>query len=61
MLSVDVIDRLKTYILDHPPIHNDAAVWVDGMGWDQNKFDPPVFPTAVREILQLKPCLRDHD
>lgn len=36
-----VRQRLLEYLDDHPS--ND--IWIQGMGWDQTLFDPPVFPS----------------
>ncbi|KAJ2915095.1 hypothetical protein MD484_g5306, partial [Candolleomyces efflorescens] len=47
----DVIEALEKYVLDHPAdFQNDRDRWVEGMGWDQTKWNGgqgAEFPTAA--------------
>jgi hypothetical protein len=36
LFSIDVIHRLKQYLLANPDVQADKTVWLEGMGWDQN-------------------------
>lgn len=48
----EVIDRLKSYLENHPDIRDDTSRWIEGMGWDQTKWPGAQFPTAVSD-----PCI----
>ena len=54
----EVVERIKAYILAHPEILDDKAKWIEGMGWDQTKWDGAQFPTSVRELdaNPMRPC-----
>ncbi|KAJ3523168.1 hypothetical protein NMY22_g11566 [Coprinellus aureogranulatus] len=55
----DVVKALEEYILSHPDIQNDKGRWVEGMGWDQTKWnggEGAEFPTA--EDLNKSPILK---
>ncbi|KIY48515.1 amidohydrolase 3 [Fistulina hepatica ATCC 64428] len=41
-MAVDVVQRLREYVLTH-----ESEQWIEGWGWDQNKWPEPVFPTAA--------------
>ncbi|KAK0537269.1 hypothetical protein OC834_000841 [Tilletia horrida] len=43
----EVIARLEAYVQASELHREDASKWVEGLGWDQSKFDPPIFPTAA--------------
>ncbi|KII83661.1 hypothetical protein PLICRDRAFT_180263 [Plicaturopsis crispa FD-325 SS-3] len=43
----DVINRVKAYINAHPDILNDPTRWIEGVGWDQNRWEGKQFPTAA--------------
>lgn len=43
----EVIERIKQYIQSHPNVLNDPDRWIEGMGWDQTKWESKKFPTAV--------------
>ncbi|RDB23930.1 putative amidohydrolase YtcJ [Hypsizygus marmoreus] len=46
--SIDeIVRRTKEYVLAHPDVHNDRTRWIEGMGWDQTKWDDKQFPTAA--------------
>ena len=45
---LDVVERVKAYILSHPEVHSDKTRWIQGWGWDQTKWPIAQFPTAVR-------------
>lgn len=45
---LDVLERVKAYILSHPDVHSDTTRWIEGWGWDQTKWPIAQFPTAVR-------------
>jgi hypothetical protein len=47
----DVIQRIKQFIFAHPDVENDTSRWIEGMGWDQTKWEGAKFPTAVRPLL----------
>ncbi|KAK7039215.1 hypothetical protein VNI00_010120 [Paramarasmius palmivorus] len=50
----EVIERIKDYIVAHPDLSSDR--WIEGMGWDQNKWPESKFPTAAD--LDTDPLLR---
>ena len=45
---IDVVERVKAYILSHPDVQIDKTRWIEGWGWDQTKWPMAQFPTAVR-------------
>ena len=45
---LDVVERVKAYILSHPDVQFDTTRWIEGWGWDQTKWSIAQFPTAVR-------------
>ena len=45
---LDIVERVKAYILSHPDVQNDTTRWIEGWGWDQTKWPIAQFPTAVR-------------
>ncbi|KAG8970114.1 hypothetical protein FRC03_011132 [Tulasnella sp. 419] len=50
--SIDeIIHRVRDYILSRPEVLNDTSVWIESLGWDQNRFPGGQFPTAVRHLL----------
>ncbi|KAF5359593.1 hypothetical protein D9756_003425 [Leucocoprinus leucothites] len=52
----EVIERIKQYLKSHPDVLNDPSRWIEGMGWDQTKWENKQFPTA--EDLDQDPLLR---
>ena len=45
-----VVKALEDYVLAHPDLQNDKNRWIEGMGWDQTKWNGGAgaeFPTAV--------------
>ncbi|KAJ7647632.1 amidohydrolase family-domain-containing protein [Roridomyces roridus] len=55
--SVDeVVERIKSYILQHPDVHANTSRWIEGLGWDQTKWPGAQFPTAAD--LSKDPLLR---
>ncbi|KAG0707174.1 amidohydrolase family-domain-containing protein [Suillus ampliporus] len=55
--SVDeVLSRLKAYVLSHPDILRDPTRWIEGMGWDQNKWPGAQYPHA--DDFDREPLLR---
>ncbi|KAJ8588591.1 hypothetical protein M405DRAFT_246183 [Rhizopogon salebrosus TDB-379] len=42
----EVLSRLNAYVLSHPEILNDPTRWIEGMGWDQNKWPGAQYPHA---------------
>ncbi|KAF7315179.1 Amidohydrolase 3 [Mycena indigotica] len=51
----EVVERIKAYIVAHPKVHQDPNRWIEGMGWDQNRWGS-TFPTA--EDLSRDPVLK---
>ena len=45
---LEVVERVKAYILSHPDVQIDTTRWIEGWGWDQTKWPIAQFPTAVR-------------
>jgi len=54
----EIVERIKAYIMAHPEVLDDNTKWIEGMGWDQTKWDDAQFPTFVRELdaNPVKPC-----
>jgi hypothetical protein len=64
----DVIERLESYVRSDPKLMAFVAdnnieknvkdkPWIEGLGWDQTKWSPPIFPTAAdlsRSVLLRK-------
>lgn len=40
----EVVERLEAYVLASPAHFSDPQKWIQGLGWDQTKFSPPIFP-----------------
>ncbi|KAF9260449.1 hypothetical protein L218DRAFT_907141 [Marasmius fiardii PR-910] len=53
---VEVIERIKDYINSHPDLPQDH--WMEGWGWDQNKWPGSRLPTAAD--LDSDPLLKDR-
>jgi predicted amidohydrolase YtcJ len=51
----EVIERIKAYILAHPDVHADTSRWIEGMGWDQTRWESAEFPTAVGHMSLRTP------
>ncbi|KDQ11232.1 hypothetical protein BOTBODRAFT_35533 [Botryobasidium botryosum FD-172 SS1] len=54
----EVVDRIRQYILARPVLLNDTSAWIQGTGWDQNKWTSKEFPTARQldtDILRARP------
>jgi hypothetical protein len=43
----DVLNHLKAYVISHPDILGDPTRWIEGMGWDQNRWPGAQYPHAV--------------
>ncbi|EIN05898.1 hypothetical protein PUNSTDRAFT_145781 [Punctularia strigosozonata HHB-11173 SS5] len=52
----EVVDRVRKYILSRPDVLNDTSRWIQGMGWDQTRWQNKEFPTA--NDLDSDPLLR---
>ncbi|KAG2151175.1 amidohydrolase family-domain-containing protein [Suillus bovinus] len=52
----DVLSRLKAYVISHPDILSDPTRWIEGMGWDQNKWPGAQYPHA--DDFDREPLLR---
>lgn len=52
----DVVAALESYVLTHPDVQKDKDRWIEGMGWDQTKWNEGTgaeFPTAVSSAVNL--------
>jgi len=50
----EIIERIKLYIQSHPDVLSDPDRWIEGMGWDQTKWENKKFPSAVgRNTLNI--------
>ena len=45
---LEVVERVKAYIVSHPDLQKDTTRLIEGWGWDQTKWPIAQFPTAVR-------------
>ncbi|KAG2052126.1 hypothetical protein BDR06DRAFT_958191 [Suillus hirtellus] len=52
----DVLSHLKAYVIAHPDILGDPTRWIEGMGWDQNKWPGAQYPHA--NDFDREPLLR---
>ncbi|KAG1810276.1 amidohydrolase family-domain-containing protein [Suillus plorans] len=52
----DVLSHLKAYVIAHPDILGDPTRWIEGMGWDQNKWRGAQYPHA--NDFDREPLLR---
>ncbi|KAG2039352.1 amidohydrolase family-domain-containing protein [Suillus americanus] len=52
----DVLSHLKAYVISHPDILGDPTRWIEGMGWDQNKWPGAQYPHA--DDFDREPLLR---
>lgn len=43
----EVNRRLAEFLTKNDDAREDKDRWIEGVGWDQNLFDPAVFPTAA--------------
>lgn len=43
----EVLSRIKGYLRSHPEVADDPTIFIQGMGWDQNRWVSKQFPTAV--------------
>ncbi|KAK0547031.1 hypothetical protein OC845_004318 [Tilletia horrida] len=54
----EIISRLEDYVRSSPEHLADESRWVEGLGWDQSKFKPPIFPRAsdfaTSELLRAR-------
>lgn len=48
----EVITRVEQFVTSNYS-SLPAGAWVEGMGWDQNIWDPKEYPTAVSELYHL--------
>jgi predicted amidohydrolase YtcJ len=39
--------RIEQHLAARPELEADRERWIEGIGWDQTLWDPPVFPSAV--------------
>jgi predicted amidohydrolase YtcJ len=56
----EVIQRVEQYILARSDVLNDKDAWIQGMGWDQTRWEGEQFPTAedlVTPLLKDRPIL----
>ena len=44
---LDVVERVRAYVVSHPDVQNDMTRWIEGWGWDQTTWSIAQFPTAV--------------
>ena len=46
---VEILDILEKYVDEHPEVRENPETWVEGMGWDQTRWQDwsGEFPTAV--------------
>ncbi|KAF9652242.1 hypothetical protein BDM02DRAFT_234555 [Thelephora ganbajun] len=42
----EIISRIKGYLRSHPEVADDPTTFIQGMGWDQNRWMSKQFPTA---------------
>ncbi|KAG6370706.1 amidohydrolase 3 [Boletus reticuloceps] len=42
----EVLHRVVQYVKSHPGVLDDPSRWIKGMGWDQNLWSDPQYPTA---------------
>ncbi|KAF9780179.1 amidohydrolase family-domain-containing protein [Thelephora terrestris] len=42
----EIISRVKAYLRSHPEVADDPTTFIEGMGWDQNRWASKQFPTA---------------
>lgn len=54
----EIVHRIKAYINSHPDVLNDSTRWIEGMGWDQTKWEIQDFPTAAD--ISSDPLLKDR-
>lgn len=52
----DVLNHLKAYVISHPDILGDPTRWIEGMGWDQNRWPGAQYPHA--DDFDREPLLR---
>ncbi|KAG1731424.1 amidohydrolase family-domain-containing protein [Suillus lakei] len=52
----EVLSYLKAYVISHPDILSDPTRWIEGMGWDQNKWPGAQYPHA--DDFDREPLLR---
>ncbi|XP_006459408.1 hypothetical protein AGABI2DRAFT_191394 [Agaricus bisporus var. bisporus H97] len=43
----EIVERVKSYIHDHPDVLHDPDRWIEGMGWDQTRWQNEEFPKAA--------------
>lgn len=54
----EIVERVKSYIHDHPDVLHDPDHWIEGMGWDQTRWQNEEFPKAVTRLL-FRNCTKD--
>lgn len=52
----EIIKRLEQYVESRADLLENESKWVEGLGWDQTKWDPAVFPTAA-DVVASSPLL----
>lgn len=60
--NVEVLQRVVHHVKSHPDILADPSRWIVGMGWDQNLWADPHYPTAVCAFILHRtfPRLNDY-
>ncbi|KAI0341229.1 hypothetical protein BDW22DRAFT_1359484 [Trametopsis cervina] len=55
----DILDIIEAYVDEHPEVHEEPPTWVQGMGWDQTRWNgwSGQFPTAAH--LASRKSLQD--
>ncbi|KAI5118629.1 hypothetical protein M0805_006996 [Coniferiporia weirii] len=55
----EVIEKVKSYVIARPDVLKDKSIWIQGMGWDQTKWEGDAgFPTAAD--FDSEPLLRER-
>ncbi|CEH13021.1 amidohydrolase partial [Ceraceosorus bombacis] len=42
----EIIERIENYIEARPDVLANEDLWIEGLGWDQTRWSPPIFPAA---------------
>ncbi|PWN43094.1 amidohydrolase 3 [Ceraceosorus guamensis] len=42
----EIIERVENYVEARPDVLADEDLWIEGLGWDQTRWSPPIFPAA---------------
>jgi len=46
-MVLEVIERIKDYLIAHPDLQRNKTLWIEGFGWDQTKWPVAEYPKAV--------------